>query len=667
VNQPSEKPSAYIARDRRRALAQRENLPDRTHGAALFADISGFTPLTEALARSLGVQRGAEELTRQLNTVYDALIHEVDRHGGSVIVFGGDAITCWFDGDQGARAAACGLAMQQVMRRFASIPLHGGETASLALKVAVASGPARRFQVGDPAIQVMDVLAGATLQRMAEAELTELMEALAATAGGAGRIVRIEGAPGVGKSHLAAELIERALEQGFRVALGACQSTTRDIAYMPWRQAFRALLGLDDAAGTAMDVVVERHVAAVEAYAAGANPDWLLRLPLLGDLLGLPIPDNTTTAAFDPNLRRNALIDLAVEIAQHEALARPLLLLIDDAHWMDEASRGLTVALGRAIERSPLTLALTHRPPVEDQAILPELEALPWHHNLALNELTPASVGALLAQRLDGAPTPLVLDVIQADAQGNPFFTEELVESLRESGRLERHADGRWYFSEATFTALRGAGLLVRAEGEWALAPQASPSSADLGLPGTVEGMVQARLDRLPAEAKLMLKVASVVGRTFSLDVLARAHPLRPTPAALAAQLETLLARDFARLETPPPHASYLFKHNVTHQVAYDTLLFAQRRELHGAMALALEDIAPDAVPQLARHSYLGEDWPRALRYELEAGRQAERLFAAHEGIEHLQKALHSAARLPSAGIAAQRQEIYSTPNVQLF
>jgi len=94
---------AYIPMDRRHAMAQGKDLPDRAHGTALSADISGFTPLTEALLLKLGPKRGAEELTKQLNLVYGALIVEVHRFGGSVIGFGGDAITCWFDRDDGRR------------------------------------------------------------------------------------------------------------------------------------------------------------------------------------------------------------------------------------------------------------------------------------------------------------------------------------------------------------------------------------------------------------------------------------------------------------------------------------------------------------------------------------------------------------------------------------
>jgi class 3 adenylate cyclase len=151
-------------------MAQRQELPDRASGAALFADVSGFTPLTEALVQELGPRRGADELTRQLNRVYDALVAEVHHYGGSVMAFSGDAVTCWFDGDDGLRATACGLAMQQAMAQFSAIGIPSGRTVSLAMKAAVATGAARRFVVGDPQIQVMDVLAGATLDSLARAE-----------------------------------------------------------------------------------------------------------------------------------------------------------------------------------------------------------------------------------------------------------------------------------------------------------------------------------------------------------------------------------------------------------------------------------------------------------------------------------------------------------------
>ena len=163
-------PEAYISRDRRRALAAGLEMPDRVHGAALFADISGFTPLTEALARELGPQRGAEVLTANLNRVFGQVIDELDRFGGDTIYFSGDAITCWLDADDGSRAIACGLAMQEAMARCGQIVTPAGATVQLALKVAVAVGPARRFVVGDPEIQLIDVLAGRLIDQLAAAE-----------------------------------------------------------------------------------------------------------------------------------------------------------------------------------------------------------------------------------------------------------------------------------------------------------------------------------------------------------------------------------------------------------------------------------------------------------------------------------------------------------------
>ena len=163
-------PEAYIPRDRRRALALGTPMPDRVHGAGIFADISGFTPLTEALATELGPQRGAEVLTAILGDVISAIIEELDRYGGDVIYFSGDAITCWIDGDDGARATACALAMQAAMTRVGSVTTPAGRPVTLAMKVAIAVGPARRFVVGVPRVQLIDVLAGRLVDQLADAE-----------------------------------------------------------------------------------------------------------------------------------------------------------------------------------------------------------------------------------------------------------------------------------------------------------------------------------------------------------------------------------------------------------------------------------------------------------------------------------------------------------------
>ena len=165
-----ERPEAYLPGDRRLALAAGGELPDRVRGAAIFADISGFTRLTEELAREHGPRRGAEELTGHLNRIFHAVIGELGRFGGDVIYFSGDAVTCWIDGDDGARAVAAALAMQRALDRVGEIMTPSGASIRLGMKVAVAVGPARRFLVGDPEIQLIEVLAGRLIDDLAQAE-----------------------------------------------------------------------------------------------------------------------------------------------------------------------------------------------------------------------------------------------------------------------------------------------------------------------------------------------------------------------------------------------------------------------------------------------------------------------------------------------------------------
>ncbi len=924
--------ATYIPKDRCQALARGEDLPERTRGAALFADISGFTPLTEALVKELGPRHGADELIRELNIVYGALIAEVHRHRGSVIGFSGDAITCWFDGDDGLRATACALAMQQGMSQFAQVQTPSGTSVSLAVKVAIAVGPVRRFLVGDPKIQVIDVLAGTTLDRMAKAEkqakrgevvlapeassqlldraeilewrdeaetgrrfavvakllcqvetapgpdlpfpegeisagqlrpwllppvyerlrtgqdrflaeirpavalflrfagldydrddaageklnayiqwiqsiltryegyllditigdkgsylyaafgaplahdddpiravaaaielrspspgmdyitrvqigisrgrmrvgaagsltrrtygvlgaevniaarlmskaepgqvlvsqrvanaaarsyhfrylgpvelkgkqdplpvyavqdsrvpsrqrpatifthvlvgrddeLAQMQAVLASAVAGKGQVLRLEGAAGVGKSHLAAEFVERAMAEGIRVALGTCQNISQDISYYPWRQVFRALFGLaeglrEEDAGLA----VSQQIARLEAAITDTNAGWLLRLPLLGDLVGLPIHDNETTAAFSPQLRQAALFALATEALQAWATHQPLLLMIEDAHWMDEASQRLTLAVGRAIASAPILLVLVHRPPVrEDRPLFADLDRSPYCNHLRLGDLPSPGVALLVRNRLQGQPvTALALSLIQSLAQGNPFFTEEVVDALRESGSLCLQDDSTWTLSETIFKTLRAANCLVRdaASGEWALAPGAQVSDVDLGVPDSIEGVVLSRIDRLPEAHKLTLKVASVIGRTFEFDLLARSHPMDHAPEVLLEQIRVLEARDFTQLEEPPPRSLYMFKHNITQEVTYDTLLENQQRELHRAVGQALESLRSEAVEQLAYHYSRGDLRDKALCYLDKAARKAQRECANETALNYYNQAL---------------------------
>jgi class 3 adenylate cyclase/predicted ATPase len=187
--------TAYLASDRLKAVLSGSDLPQSTTGSVLFADISGFTPLTERLRERLGNRRGVEALAVLINRVYDALVAEVDRYGGAIIDFAGDAITCWFSGEVATlRATACGFALLTAMRTVERIELPDIEPISLGLKVAIATGTTRRFLIGDPDIQRIDALAGAVVARVAAGEeLAERGEFLAdiATVERLGNVIEI--------------------------------------------------------------------------------------------------------------------------------------------------------------------------------------------------------------------------------------------------------------------------------------------------------------------------------------------------------------------------------------------------------------------------------------------------------------------------------------------
>ena len=167
---PGDNPQAYIPEDRRRSLAQGRELPLLSHGSALFVDIAGYTPLSEALARAYGGRRGAEEVTATLDRVVAALIESMHTWRAGIVYFSGDALTAWIEGDDGSRATACALEMQRVMSRVGTVTTSEGSSLVLGLKVAVAVGSVHRFVVGDPRVQLIDVLAGRLMDSLASAE-----------------------------------------------------------------------------------------------------------------------------------------------------------------------------------------------------------------------------------------------------------------------------------------------------------------------------------------------------------------------------------------------------------------------------------------------------------------------------------------------------------------
>jgi adenylate cyclase len=476
-------------------------------------------------------------------------------------------------------------------------------------------------------------------------EIGQLLRLAGVAAGGSGIMVRLEGEAGAGKSHLAGHFVREAAKRGLHVVSAACQSTAQNIAYFAAQQLLRSLLDLPPALDGDSAEARRAQVGQVEQALQARDPKWLLRLPLLGDLLGLPIEDNPTTAAFDTRMRQEALAALVIDVVRRAASERPLLLVIEDSHWLDEASRSLILAVARVVASAPILLLLVQRPlGPEQESLAADLAEIPNQQRIWLAELDAGGTAQLVRQRLNGAVEELVLAFVHSLAQGNPFFTEELVDALCE-GSLLIEDQGAWRLSGALVDALRRANCLERTGSGWELAPNAPLTTIDIGVPASIHGLVLSRLDRLPEENKLTLKVASVIGRVFELDLLAMAHPSQPAMQALETQFLMLQKRDFARIEAQQPRLVYVFKHNITQEVVYQTLLESQRQDLHVAVAEAIEARSPDDVERLAHHYGQGDTTSppvraKTIHYIDAAGWRARKEHANETALAYFDQAL---------------------------
>ena len=483
-------------------------------------------------------------------------------------------------------------------RDFASIRVKGkDELISISEPLLMRSGNYRHAQAGE--------LVGR------ESEVAELHKLLKRMSAGLPSILRVEGQAGIGKTRLIAELTRLAAERNFRVIRSDCMSTGRNTAFLPWREAIMLLLGL------AADTSPDANIAQLTLSLRQANVQWLTRLPLLGELLQLPIEDNPATAALTGLARRQALFALVIDLLLHFARQQPLTLILEDVQWIDEVSEALTVELARRLSVDPaaLLLVLAHRP-LHDTEHAPQLLAaideLQIHFALSLAELSPSDVGVLIEHQLDATVPPELVHFIYEKTQGNPFFVQEILDTLDETG-------------------------VIQIENNRALITRPLSEAA---LPLTVQGLVQARIDRLSETDKLILKVAAVIGREFRVQVLADSIPITIRYDDLLERLRTLEDRDFSHMQSPEPELSYLFNHAITQEVTYQSLLFTQRRQLHYSVGMALELIAPEETERLAYHFSHSGNHQRAWHYLLAAANKASREHANQAALDFLGQAL---------------------------
>jgi class 3 adenylate cyclase len=446
---------------------------------------------------------------------------------------------------------------------------------------------------------------------------------------GEGRVVLISGEPGIGKSRLTAALYEHiADEQHTRLGY-FCSPHNKDSALHPF------ITQLERAAGFARDDTVEGKLSKLRALLAPGSRDDD-DIALLSELLSLP------SAAADLNLspqrKREKLFEAFLYQVEAEARQGPVLMVLEDVHWIDPSSRELLDLTVDLVRRLPLLLVITFRPEYRP----------PWGGRshvttLALNRLGDRD-GEVLVRALAGnaALTADIVAEIVERTDGVPLFVEELTKAVLESAE----------------------------QGDRVAAVLSTTSLAALSVPATLYASLMARLDRLGSAAKEIAQIGAVLGREFAYELI---EPVAQRPETeLQAGLDQLCEAELLFCRGIAPHASYLFKHALVQDAAYSTLLRGRRQALHARVATALEEHFAELLERqpelLAYHLTEAGNTERATNHWLKAGQYATARLAHLEAVRHFERGLAILAALPEGPTRDGREiELQLARGLSLF
>ena len=484
--------------------------------------------------------------------------------------------------------------------------------------------PARVVRIADASSPGTRIGAAPIIGR--DWEIQQLSAAATAALRGAGRVLVLEGEAGAGKSRIAEELLQRMVISSvaepadddsvppFEIVIGECQSYDQRTTYATLRGPLSELLLLST--WRVGDGDLDQHVADRVRQLA---PDLERFTPLLSDVLGIALAESSLTSALSPQQRHDRLQELVVALFCGAATYEPLVVSIEDIHWADSPSLELLGSLAAAAANLALLLVFTYRP---DPPIPAPWDELPLTLHLRLPELTPVHSADLLNALLgDQSPTE-ILPLLDR-TQGNPFFIEELVRALVSGGVLVHDEDFHWHLARPL---------------------------AEVVLPTSIEGLLIARLDRLDEPRQELVQVASVIGRRFQRPIVEGVYTSLPD---LDESLQRLIAIDLIQADQLDRTLAYVFRHALLRDVAYEGILYARRRILHGRVARRIEEKSQERIDDhlsiLAWHYLQAEDWDHALHYHMRAGDHAQRRFANRNALDLYRVALEISPRLTAS------------------
>jgi class 3 adenylate cyclase len=409
-----------------------------------------------------------------------------------------------------------------------------------------------------------------------DAELRQLAAALERAGGGHGQVVALVGEPGVGKSRLAWELARSHRSRGWLVLQSSAVSYGKSAPFLPVVELLRTYFGIEDGddARRLREKITGRLLTLDEALRPA--------LPALHALFDLPVDDAEWQRA-GPGEQRRRMRDAVRRLLLRESEAQPLAVIVEDLHWADGETQAILESLVDSLASHRILLLVNYRPEYQHG-----WEGKSYYGRIRLDPMPPDTAETLLDDLLgtDAGLAPLRRTLVER-AQGNPFFLEESVRALVEDGGL---------------VGERGGYRLTR------------PVQI-VQVPPTVQAILAARIDRLSPGDKSLLQAASVVGEVVPLALLKEVADLRDED--LGHGLARLQGAEFLYETRLLPEAEFTFKHAVTHEVAYASLLVGRRRALHARLVEAIERLSPEVQrrDRLMHHAFRGEVWSKALAY----------------------------------------------------
>jgi class 3 adenylate cyclase/tetratricopeptide (TPR) repeat protein len=647
---------------------------ERRQVTVLFADVAGFTALAEKL--------DPEEVHRVINGCFELITAEVHRCEGTINQYTGDGVMALFGApiaheDSPRRAVQAALGIQRAMGPYAA-RLQGERGLTLAMRIGLNTGSVVVGRIGDDlrmdytavgdttnlsarmqqrarpgsvqvteathkliggffdtldlgavavkghepvrAFEILRERGGRTRLEVADErglstfvgrdrELGVLLDRFADAAAGHGQVVFVAGEAGIGKSRLLHELRRTLAGRGDRVTWleGQCVSFGHSIPFLPLIDQLRKNFEIEELDGEPEIIAkVEdglRRLGEVDAHA-----------PFIRYLLSVD-PGDPVVQTMDAASRRRHLFAALRALTLRGASLRPLVLVVEDLHWMDTSSEEYLTSLLDSIPAMPLMLILTYR-----VGYAPPFGTRSFQTTLTLTTLDERNAVAIAHSVLGASDLPAeVTTALMDKAEGVPLFIEEVAKTLLDLGLLRR--DG------GRITLVKGTG--------------------SISVPGTIQDIIMARLDRLGENGKRTVQLASVIGRQFLVRLLTRV-------SGMSGELEGLL-RELQALELVYekgllPEPAYIFKHAVIQDVAYNSLLRDRRKDLHRAVGHALEELYPDRLAEhyeeLAHHFSRGEEWAKAFEYLVHSGDRAKGAYANAVALEWYQRALEAAPRV---------------------